>query len=62
MEWLTENWLWILLGIGFMWMLSRRGGMGCGMGSHSCGHSQHGAKTNRETEEQEKSSAKGSCH
>jgi hypothetical protein len=36
MEWLTENWLWILLGIGFVWLLSRgRAGMGCCGGSHT---------------------------
>jgi hypothetical protein len=32
MEWLTDNWLWILLGIGFVWLFSS-GRMGCGMGS-----------------------------
>lgn len=62
MEWLTENWLWILLGIGFVWLLSSRGGMGCGMGGHCGGHSQPSAKKNRMPEEQEKPSAKGSCH
>ena len=51
MEWLTENWLWILLGIGFVWLLSRGGtGMGCCGGSHA-----HGTpKESPEREGQEK--------
>ncbi len=31
-EWITANWLWILLAVGAAWFLLRRGGMGCGMG------------------------------
>ena len=36
MNWLSQNWLWILLAIGVVFMM-RRGGMGCGMG-----HAHHG--------------------
>jgi hypothetical protein len=31
MEFLQANWFWILLGVGAVWFLFRRGGMGCGM-------------------------------
>lgn len=37
MEFLQANWLWILLGVGVVWLLFRRGGMGCGMAEHG-GH------------------------
>ena len=37
MGWLTQNWVWIVVAIGLIWMM-RRGGMpGCGMG-----HAGHG--------------------
>ena len=36
-EFLTANWLWILLGIGVLWFLVRGRGMGCGTGGHSHG-------------------------
>ncbi len=38
-EFLTANWLWILLGIGALWFFTRGHGMGmgCGMGGHSHG-------------------------
>lgn len=36
-EFLGNNWLWILLGIGVLWFLVRGRGMGCGMGGHSHG-------------------------
>ncbi len=32
MEFLQANWVWILLGLGVVWFLFGRGGMGCGMG------------------------------
>jgi hypothetical protein len=35
MDWITQNWLWIALGIGAVFFMSRMGG--CGMG-HSGGH------------------------
>lgn len=31
-EFLQANWLWLLLGVGLLWFLFRRGG--CGMGGH----------------------------
>jgi hypothetical protein len=27
-DWLVANWIWILLGIGVLWFMFRRGGMG----------------------------------
>jgi hypothetical protein len=45
MEFLQANWFWILLGVGAVWFLFRRGGMGCGMG----GHGSHESRTSRET-------------
>lgn len=29
-----SDWIWILLGVGVLWFVCRRGGMGCGMGGH----------------------------
>jgi hypothetical protein len=59
MEWLTNNWLWVLLGIGFVWLVSRGGGMGCCGGGHS-----HGTpKENPQQEKQEGTAqTKRSCH
>jgi hypothetical protein len=39
-EWIGGNWVWLLLGVGLVWFLLRRGGMGCGMGGHG-GHAHH---------------------
>jgi len=33
MRWLSQNWFWIVLALG-VFLLMRRGGMGCGMGGH----------------------------
>lgn len=33
MQWLTENWIWLVFAIG-IFLLMRQGGMGCGMGIH----------------------------
>jgi hypothetical protein len=44
MEFLRANWFWILLGVGAVWFLFRRGGMGCGMG----GHGSHDSRTSRD--------------
>lgn len=44
-EFLGNNWLWILLGIGVLWFLVRGRGMGCGMGGHS-----HGSEPSRKGE------------
>lgn len=41
MEWLTQNWIWILLAVGVFFMM-RRGGMGCGFGGHRSHHGGHG--------------------
>ena len=60
MAWITHNWPWILVGIGFVWFMSRgRTGMGCCGGGHS-----HGAhKGSPEPEKQENStSTKSCCH
>lgn len=46
MEWLTQNWIWLLLLVGVVFMM-RRGGMGCG---HMGGHSRHGVQTPPESE------------
>lgn len=44
MSWLTQNWVWIVVAIGLIWMM-RRGGMpGCGMG-----HSGHGSEQGKDT-------------
>lgn len=37
-EWITGNWIWIVLGLGALWFVFRQGGMGCGMS----GHDSHG--------------------
>ncbi|MGC2459154.1 MAG: YHS domain-containing protein [Gallionellaceae bacterium] len=39
MQWLIQNWIWILLATGFFFMM-RRGG--CGMGGGMKGHENHG--------------------
>jgi hypothetical protein len=42
--WLQVNWLWILLGVGLLWFVARRGGC-CGMGGHTHGtHEGHGGQ------------------
>lgn len=40
MEWLTQNWIWIVLVVGVFFMM-RRGGMGCGVGGHRSHHGGH---------------------
>lgn len=44
MQWLSQNWIWIVFAIG-VFLLMRRGGIGCGMGhgrSHGTdGHAHH---------------------
>jgi hypothetical protein len=34
-EWLSANWIWILLALGVGWFLLRRGGACCGMGGYA---------------------------
>lgn len=38
MQWLVQNWIWVLLAVGFFFMM-RRGG--CGMGGGMKGHENH---------------------
>ncbi len=40
MQWLEQNWLFVLLGAGVIFFMMRGGGMGCGMGGS--GHGGHG--------------------
>ena len=58
MEWLASNWVWILVGIGLIWFMSRGpAGMGCCGGSHS-----HGTpKETPEPEEQKTPTPTKSC-
>jgi YHS domain-containing protein len=44
MDWLTQNWVWILSAIGAVWLLGRGGMAGCGMGGHGS-HAGHGGGT-----------------
>lgn len=40
MEWLSQNWIWLVLGVGAVWLLSRSrhgGSMGC-CGGHDMAH------------------------
>ena len=47
MNWLAQNWVWILLAVGVVWFLSRGGLAGCGMGGHGS-HPDHGSGAGRE--------------
>lgn len=42
MNWLAQNWVWIVVGIGLIWMMRRGGMAGCGMG-----HAHHGGGSSR---------------
>jgi len=42
MEWLTTNWIWLVLGLGIAWFFIR-GGMRCGTGGHGS-YGTHGAQ------------------
>lgn len=46
MNWLAQNWVWIALGIGVLWLFSRAGLAGCGMGAHGS-HGKHGDTESR---------------
>lgn len=60
MEWLTENWFWILLGIGLVWLFFKgRTGMGCCGGGDS--HDTQEGEPKKEGEEQV-TSRRGGCH
>ena len=56
-EFLTANWLWILLGIGVVWFMFGRGGMGCGMGGHS-----HGSDTGEKSSRAGETTGSGATH
>jgi len=59
MEWLADNWVWILVGIGFVWFLTRgHAGMGCG-GGHSHGSQEEIPEKNTQ---KEPTSPKRACH
>lgn len=46
MSWLSQNWIWVVFGVGVLLLLMRRsGGMGCGPGGHSAHEAQAGAGT-----------------
>ena len=64
MEWLTNNWIWILVAIGVAWFLTRRGGMGCGMshGTHTPGSAEEGGKGKEGQETAEAAKGKGAGH
>jgi len=50
MQWLAQNWLWILLVVGFFFLMRRGGcGMGGGMNNHDHhdGDTQHSAEENK---------------
>jgi hypothetical protein len=40
MEWLSQNWIWVVAGIGVVWLLSRsrHGGLMGGCGAHGMAH------------------------
>ena len=48
MQWLAQNWIWILLIVGFFFMM-RRGG--CGMGGGMKSHEHHGGDMQHGTDE-----------
>jgi hypothetical protein len=45
MNWLLQNWVWVALAIGAVWMFSRGGLAGCGMGGGHGGHGGHGGQS-----------------
>jgi hypothetical protein len=55
-EWVGANWIWLLLGVGVVWFLFRRGGMGCGTGGHAHGS---GPADKREIDEHAGPAAQG---
>ncbi len=56
-DWIGANWISLLLGIGLVWFLFRRGGMGCGMGGHS-----HGPDTGEKSSRVGKTTGAGTTH
>lgn len=42
MNWLSQNWIWIVVAVAFLFLMRRGGLAGCGMGhSHGGGHREH---------------------
>jgi hypothetical protein len=58
MGFLQGNWLWLLLGLGAVWLFFRRGGMGCGMR----GHGSHGSHGSQESEDAQGSGDSHASH
>ena len=47
MQWLAQNWIWILLGVGLLFFMARRGGIGgCGTGHAGRHHHSQGDPKN----------------
>lgn len=40
MDWLSQNWIWIALAIGFFFLMNRMGVSGCGIGGCGMGRSE----------------------
>ena len=57
MNWLAQNWVWIVVGVGLIWMMRRGGMAGCGMG-HSGHGSERGKDAAPEAQKPAESSAK----
>lgn len=53
-EFLADNWLWIVLIVGFLAL--HRSGMGCGMG-----HGGHGDHTSQRSQTDDRQSSHGGC-
>lgn len=47
MEWLSQNWIWVVLAVGVLWLLSRgrHGGLMGGFGTHGRAHEGPPGKT-----------------
>ena len=44
MDWISQNWIWIVVAIALVFLMRRGGLAGCGMGhSHGGGHADHDA-------------------
>lgn len=42
MSWLSQNWVWVVVGLGVLWFLMRSGHRGGGVGGSGCGGSGSG--------------------
>lgn len=43
MSWFSQNWIWVVLAIGVLFLMTRRGTLGCGTGHHGQ-HAREGAE------------------